>query len=128
MSVSTNFPSLAKALAISLGLLFIQPIGSSAGIISFVDVNDVASVSTSLADITAAGAAFTSVCGPHTCTVTITQPTPVFQSGGPYVSWNIFGGPPPDDDFGILADTLLEAPVGSSAVFTFTTDDDVVPT
>lgn len=121
---AVEWPHSVTVLAVSLGLSLVQPLGAAAGTIGFLDLNDNVSITTVPSDLPA-GVVVNSLCsGPTSCTVTIAQPTPVFQAGGPYVNWNIAGGALPDDDFGILADTLSEAPVGSSAVFTFTADTD----
>lgn len=131
MSMFNNTPPLVKALAVSLGLLCQAPIDAAASTISFQDLNDVVTITqvptigNSPGDLPSGVVIVQSCPTSTTCTVRITQPTPVFASGGTYISWNIIGGPLSGDDLGILADTLREAPVGSDAVFTFTSDDDV---
>lgn len=132
MNMFDNGSSLVKALAVSLGLLCLQSTNAAASTISFQDFNDVVTITGvpipgNPGDLPAGVVIVQSCPSSTTCTVKITQPTPIFRSGGPYIDWNIIGGTLSGDDLGILADTLSEDPVGSEAVFTFTSDDDVSP-
>jgi hypothetical protein len=130
-ALALRFKSFFSTAAVSLSLLFLYSLSASAGTITFHDNNDIVSVVPSNADfLTLPGISFTTSAGCGTsasCTVTMVQSGAVFQSGGTYLSYNITGGPGSGDDLGILADTLVEAPVGSNAVYTFTADNDPGP-
>jgi len=113
MSISSS--NLVTAVAVSLGLSFLQPVDAAAGTITFNDLSDNVTVGDTTGRITAMA------CAGEMCTVTFAAPpnnvNPTF--GGP-ISTNIFES----SSLTVVSDTLALSIGFSTATAVFTSDSD----